>query len=152
MSFIVVPFGAGTPVDAFSFPNAVSLCVSDDGGGGQIYINGLGVTNGILAGAVDLQTYFGAANFHSIPLLKAFRALVGVTGGNQNQSAEQQLCKNLRISIVPVNAAGGPNLPNLVYLGGIGGAPVNTPLLSLQGPAVAGNWRVEIELRHSITN
>lgn len=150
MAFIIVPFGAGVPVDAFSFPNAVSLAVSDDGGGGQIYINGLGVTNSILAGATDLQTYFGSS-FRSIPLLKAFRKLVGVNG-NQNQLAEQQFCTNLKISIVPVNGAGVVALPNLVYLGGIGGAPVTTPLLSFQGPAVSGNWRIEIGLRHSITD
>lgn len=151
MSFILVPFGSGTPADAFSFPNAVSLCVSDDGGGGQIYINGLGVTNSILAGATDLPTYFGSS-FRSIPLMKAFRMLTGVVGGNQNQRTEQQFCNNLKISMIPVNGTGVVALPNIVYLGGVGGAPVTTPLLSFQGPAVSGQWRIEIVLRHSITN
>jgi hypothetical protein len=149
MAFIVIPFGSGTPRDAFSFPNAVSICVSDDGGGGQVFINGLGITSGTLAGAVDLKTYFGSS-FRSTPLLRAFRALVGVTGGNQNQLTEQQLCNNLRISFIPIVATTA--FPNIAYLAGTGGAPVTTPLLSFQGPGVSGQWRIEIEFRHSITN
>ena len=148
MSFVVVPIGSSSPVDAFSLPNVVSLVVSDSGSGGQVNINGLGVVDPTVAGAVDLKTYFGRA-FRSLGVLNALRA---IAPGGGNQAAEQALVPRLEVNIYPVGSPGVAGMPAVNYLGGTPSGPNNVPYLSLNGPAVAGTWRVEIKLRHSITD
>ena len=151
MSFTMIAPGSSPPVDVFSLPNAVSFCVTDSGSGGQINLNGLGVGSGTVAGAVDLKTFFGTGTpvlFRSIPLLRAFRVL---TNPGTNLAAETQLVNNLHITIYPNGGTGLAAMPSVSYNGTVGAAP-NVPFLQLNGPAVSGTWRVDIELRHSLTN
>lgn len=147
MSFVIVPLGSSTPVDAFSLPNSCSIVVDDSGSGGQVLINGLGIVNPTVSGAVDLKTFFGTA-FRSIPLLRAFRALIA---GGGNQQAENALVPLLDISMYPVGATGLAAMPAINYLGGLVSNP-NVPFLAINGPAVSGTWRVDLKLRHSITD
>lgn len=144
MSFILVPTGSGSPIDSLSLPYAVSLVCQDDGGGGNILINGLGYSNPSPADAVDLRTFFGATAFKSIPLLNAFRRIATSTA----TAAQQQLARALRVSIYALSAAAAA-VPGVDY---VGSAVANVPFLQLKGPSVAGFFRVEIGLRHSITN
>lgn len=149
MSFIAVPTigPAGGPTAAISLPNMVSFCVQDNGGGGQIFLNGLGVLNALVAGAVDLKTFFGTF-FNSLSLLSAFKTL---TGALVSQPAGQMV-PALEISIVPHGNPGLAAMPAVTYLVGIGAGPAQAPYVAIAGPAVAGTWRVNIRLRHSITN
>lgn len=147
MSFVTIPVGSGPPVDGVSLPNSVSFGLSDDGAGGSVFLNGLGVLNATVTGAVDLKTYFGSPKFRSIPLLRAFRAMTAPSAAN----AEAQFLNNLAISIYPLTT-GLAAMPAINYLAGLPNGPANVPYLSIVGPAVAGNWRIEIRLRHSITN
>lgn len=145
MAFTALAFFGGTsPVDAFSTPHRVSLCVNDsNGGGGNILINGLGINDPAVSGALDLKTFFGA-NFKSSQLLTAFRALVQA---NANL-AEQQLVTE--VQVIVVSASGVPaKQPSMNYLGmAVGG--VNVPFLSVVSPAVVGAWRVDLQFRHSL--
>jgi hypothetical protein len=144
MSFTALAlFGGAAPLDAFSSPNRVSVVVADTGSGGQIQLNGLGVVDPTVSGALDLQKFFGTA-FDSQPLLRAFRALPTA----DSSLAEAQLVKSLLITVV--NIAGSPTKqPNFAYLGlGVGG--VNVPFLTINGPAVSGEWRLDIQFRHSL--
>ena len=150
MSFTMIAPGASSPVDVFSLPNAVSFCVSDSGSGGQINLNGQGIGSGTVSGAVDLKSFFATGTpvlFRSIPLLRAFRLLVSGT----NLAAETQFVSNLHITIYPVGSTGVAAMPSVNYNGTLPNA-TNVPFVQLNGPAVSGTWRVDIELRHSITN
>lgn len=152
MSVIIIPFSSlPDQASSFSMPNAVSLGFSDDGGGGNLLINGLGVLNAVVSGAIDLKTLFVTTNsrpFNSYPLLNAFRAL---NPGNQtDKGAQIQLVTGLHVTIVPLTT-GLAAMPALEYLASISPVP-QVPFLVLVGPAVAGNWRIDIKLRHSITN
>jgi hypothetical protein len=151
MAVQIVPFSTpGDQVVSYTLPNAVSLAFSDDGGGGTLYLNGLGILNGDLSGAVDLKTLFQTTNgviFRSYPLLSAFRRL----SVNSNQGAMNQLVPRLHISIYPLPTGGSATLPKIGYLANIGGINF-VPFLEIVGPAAAGDWRLDISLRHSITN
>lgn len=152
MAFTVIPVSTGYPVGGFSFPNRVSFGVSDDGGGGQVYINGLGVTASStlpVAGATDLKTLFaaGSVSFQSIPLMRAFRLLTAST----NTAAYQQFNTYLEVLINGCNSSGYAGVPAIVPLAGLGGN-TSVPFLAIGGPSVAGLWRVDLKLRHSITN
>lgn len=135
------------PTAAISLPNMVSFCVQDSGAGGQIFVNGLGVVNALVAGAVDLKTFFGTA-FNSGALLAAFKTLTGNLVG----APAGQLVPGLEITIVPHGNPGLAAMPAVTYLVGIGAGPVQAPYVAIAGPGVAGTWRVNIRLRHSITN
>lgn len=151
MSFTMIAPGSSPPVDVFSLPNAVSFCVTDSGAGGQINLNGLGIGSGTVAGAVDLKSFFATGTpvlFRSIPLLRAFRAVNPAT----TAVAEAQLVNNLHITIYPNGSNGLAAMPAVNYLVGLPSGPANVPYLVLNGPSVAGTWRVDIELRHSLTN
>lgn len=149
MSFIAVPTlgPAAGPTAAISLPNMVSFCVQDSGAGGQLYLNGLGVLNAVVAGAVDLKTFFGTF-FNSTALLSAFKTL---TGALISQPAGQ-LVPALEITVVPVGSVGLAAMPAVSYVSGIGSGPSQAPYVAIAGPGVAGTWRVNIRLRHSITN
>ena len=136
-------FGGAAPLDAFSTPNRVSIVVADTGAGGQILLNGLGVVDPTVSGALDLQKFFGAS-FNSPILLRAFRALLTA----DNNVAEAQLVKLLAVTMT--NIVGSPTKqPALDYLGlSVGG--INVPFLIINGPAVSGEWRLDIQLRHSL--
>lgn len=155
MSLSVISTGAGYPVGGYSLPDMVSFCVNDgDGTGGSVYINGLGILTGDFSGAYDLKTLFTSANklFTSIPLLRAFRQIFSGT----NQATQNQLVQNSEISSYPVNA----NFPAFplrfaqLYqsINGIG-VPFWQIIAPDGGEGYTGDtWRVEIKLRHSLTN
>lgn len=148
MSFAFVSTGVGSPVDPFSLPNAISLAVQDDGGGGTIFLNGLGFNAPALANAVDIKTFFSTAGvtFRSGPLLNAFRRIRTATA----QAAQNQLVPSLDIGIYPL-VAGADKIPAFNFDYTQSGSTI-APLVTLIGPAVAGFWRVDIRLRHSITD
>lgn len=146
MAFSLVSAGIGSPVDPFSLPYSVSIACEDDGAGGDIFINGLGFNNPSPAGAVDLKTFFGATAFKSYPLLRAFRKILTATA----TAAQNQLVPALDIGIYPL-VAGLTAIPGVDFTFTQSGSTI-APLVKLVGPSVAGFWRVEIRLRHSITN
>lgn len=144
----IVPFSnLSAPAGSISYPNRVSLCFFDDGGGGQILLNGLGVDSGMVASALDLKSIFTSNSqpFVSYPLLSAFRRLSADT----SLAAMLQLVKEVEISIVALSTAVTIE-PSITYLSNL--AVANVPFLQIAGPTVAGTWRIELKLRHSITN
>lgn len=142
----IVPWtpGSSVPTSSFSYPNRASLVFFDDGGGGSLLINGLGVTG---VGFSDLRTIFtsNGALFNSIPLLSAFRRLTA----NTDYAAQAQLISRLDVAIETINNS--VLAPAINYLGGTGGNDF-VPFLAIDGPAAVGTWRIELKLRHSITN
>lgn len=145
MSFTVNAVSSGSQVGGLSLPNYLTFVVSDSGAGGFVLINGVGVTSGALANAVDLATLFGAAAFHSSPLLKAFRA-----GPTTDTAAMNQFLANLDINIVPVAVTGIAFMPGVLYLATV--SAVAGPFVKITGPGAPGDWRINMRLRHSITN
>lgn len=160
MSFVIVPTSPGTitapagyPTANYCLSNGVSLVMSDDGGGGQVFLNGQGVLNALVAGAVDLKTFFVTTlgiPFTANALLRAFR-LLAPAGAVSLSGAMSQFIRNLDISMTTVTTAVS-TYPAVDYLNAVGAAPTNVPFLKFQGPGISGIWRVDIKLRHSITN
>lgn len=146
MSFAMIPPGGGSPVDAYSRPDFVSFCLVDNGSGGDVYLNGCGITNGVVTGAIDLATFFGSPLFRSEVLVQgAFKAIFPSA---TSALTEAQLVQNLDINIVCLTASHA--LPAIAYLSGVGPSPQVVPYLHLIGPAVAGSWRMDIRLRHTL--
>lgn len=143
MSFAVIPVTTTYPTTGYSTPSRVSFCIQDDGTSGQMYVNGLGVTSASVGQAVDLATTFGAA-FRSRLLLRAFGSVP------TQQAATDQFNTYLNFSSVFLGSQGPAGSLAIVYLWGVGGGPVNVPYLSIAGANVAGIWRVDLQLRHSI--
>jgi hypothetical protein len=146
MSFTLIPPTASL-FGGYSSPGEVSICAQDDGSGGTVHLNGLGIGSGTLADAVDLKTFFtsNSVNFQSIPLLSAFKLVTGVTYNALN--VMNQLIRGLDVSVVPISTqpVGAPSI------GYLAPGPTGVPYLDLNGPAVAGVWRFTIKLRHSLT-
>ena len=149
MGFIIVPTTA-YPDTPLSLPHYCSFCVQDDGGGGQITINGLGVTSSLVAGTTDLKTFFTGLGlmWRSNPLLRAFRAVPAGT----TTAAMNQFINNLEINSYFIAGNGVAGALGFTYLINLGSGGATTPYLSIAGPSVAGIWRVDLKLRHSITN
>jgi hypothetical protein len=158
MSLVVVPTSTGYPTGGYSLPERVSFAISDtDGTGGTIYINGQGVKNGDVAGAYDLKDIFVSAGllFSSTPLLGPFRLL---KPGSSLLDVQNQLLKGLSFSFYGVTA-NAPAPLNLRFgtLNAIGGQPDSIPFLEIIAPNggegyTGDTWRIDINLRHSITN
>ncbi len=157
MSLDPINVASAYPHTGYSLPDMVSFCVQDaDGAGGSLYLDGLGVVDG--NDIFDIKTLFTAAgvNFVSYPLLRAFRAVPAATG---NASALAQLSKNLEINSYPIEpSAAGPAVSlRFAPITGIGGT-TGVPFLWIVAqvstdPDYAGDiWRLELKLRHSITN
>jgi hypothetical protein len=159
MSLVVVAANvAGSSyIHGVSLPEMIGFAISDDGGGGDIYLNGQGVVNPTVVGAADAKTIFTSAGllFRSIPLLRAFRLLYRTPN---DAAAEEQFQNNLDISIYPIGGTDGATagFPVVQANSSLPGAAVNIPYLHFQRPGgeggVAGLWRVELRLRHTITN
>lgn len=151
MSFVIEPLVA-VPDTPVSLPNYCSFVASDDGSGGQVLINGQGVVNAVVTGAVDLKTFFTGLGlpFRSYALLRAFRAIY--TGSALQQAACDQFLANLEVVITPIGGSGIAAMPSLTYIVGAGSGPANAPYLVLVGPSVSGRWRIDLRLRHSTTN
>ena len=156
MSLVPVVVTTGYPVTGFSLPDLISLCVRDaDGTGGTLYLNGVGVVNGV--DIFDLKTLFTAAGlpFNSIPLLRAFRSVPAATG---NASALAQFSKNLEINYYPTVGVADPAFAlRFQPIAGIGGGPATAPYLQIVAPSGGGGyagdiWRLNIKLRHTVTN
>lgn len=146
MAFVVLGFlGGSAPVDAFSTPDLASIVLNDtNGGGGNVLINGLGVNDPTVSGAVDLKTLFGS-KFHSIPLLSAFKALSAA----DDNLAEVQFVQNLAVKFTALSGT-TVGLPAIAQYLATTVAGVNVPFLNIVSPAVAGTWRMDIQLRHSM--
>jgi hypothetical protein len=158
MSLIILPTNGGYPTGGYSLPERVSFVVADtDGSGGSVYLNGRGVTTGTVAGAYDLRDIFISAGllFNSIPLLNPFRSIPPVA---QLEDVQNQLLKGLEVTFYGIT--GGPAAPlnlRIATISGLGGAPVDVPFLQIiaaaGGEGYTGDaWRVDVRLRHSVTN
>lgn len=144
MSFIAVPVTSGSPTQGYSTPTRCSFCVQDDGGGGQILVNMLGVTSALVSSAVDLGTLFGTS-FRSIPLKRAFRSVTTLL------AACDQFNTYLNINANFINGVGVAGALGFTYLQGvISSGPANAVYLGIAGPSIAGIWRVDLALRSSI--
>jgi len=147
MSFVIAPPDSGYADGGISLPNYCSFVIADSGAGGQVFVNGLGVTSGSVADAVDLQTLFGTA-FKSFSLLRVFHAV-------DSLSLDDVLVQFLTYLDINCYTWGGnpvTKMPSFIPTIGISGGPANAPYLVIQGPQVAGTWRIDLKLRHSITN
>lgn len=149
MAFILIPGSFAVPnvtgVQSVSRPNSLLLAVNDDGGGGVLKLTGLGAAVAAAASTTDIQAMVVAngGTFRSVPLLTPFRRFVGATSvGNANGV----LFGGLLFRVFP-SAGTAAVLPGIV--GAISAVP-NVPILSIQGPGVAGTWFVDIQLRAAL--
>jgi hypothetical protein len=155
-----------------SKPDLFSFCVRDTGGGGAnptLYINMAGVNDPTVATAVDLQTFYagGYPNstgfgppvpiFQSIPLARAFGLLpFAAAAGQPGRTGQggEALVPKILVTAVPLGTS--QSLLGIDYDVTSVGAPAGmcVPYLVLigQGGEGSGYWRVDITLRHSITN
>lgn len=172
MSFAPVYPGAGaTNYNAVivSKPDLFSFCVQDTGGGGgspTIYINMMGINDPTVSTAVDLETFYDGGNvgfnppvpiFQSIPLSRAFGLLpfpAPGTGPGKEGVGSVALVPKILVTVVPLD--GPQELLGINYDVSSVGAPAGTciPYLVLVGIGGEGSgyWRVDITLRHSMTN
>ena len=155
MGFTVIPPSTSSPVSGISLPDLVSICVVADGNAGtDIYLNGGGILNATVTGAVDLKTLFTSNGllFDSAQLLRAFRPIY--TANPSNDDAERQFLKLLDLNITPLE--GSNVIFGINYLVGLPNGPVNVPYLRLINPGSGGEgggtWRVDLRLRHTITD
>jgi len=141
-----------------SLPEVAVFCISDNGAGGDLYINGLGVADGDVTGALDLESIYTDSGllFKSLPLLRAFRALFGTP---TDAAAELQFQQFLDIKVwSPTTGSdnGFAGVPTFGAKAGLPGGPANVPYLHIFRPggegAVAGQWHIELKLRHSIAD
>ena len=146
----------GVPVDGISLPDLISIAVVADGNAGtDIYLNGAGVLNATVAGAVDLRTLFTSAGllFESTQLLRAFRPIYNPQSPT-NIDAELQFLSHLDVNITPLT--GSNVIFGITYLVGLPNGPANVPYLHLVNPGSggegAGTWRVDLRLRHTVTD
>jgi hypothetical protein len=157
MSLIIVPTSGGYPTGGYSLPERVSFVIADsDGSGGTIYINGLGVTTSDEPGVYDLKKIFTAVGmlFNSLPLAGAFKKVSAAT----LEAVQDQLLKGVSFSFYGFSAS-APAPLNLRFgtLNGVGSIPAYVPLLEIEAPNggegyTGDTWRVDINLRHSVTN
>lgn len=151
MSVTLVPLGSGYLTQGFSLPDLVSFCIADDGTGGELLV-GMGVTEALPVGGVDLQAAFIAAGilFNSSPLLSVFRLL---TPTASSTAAMNRLVKGVDVNVVPAGSSQIYELP-IVLQTEAGG---NFPYVAFSRPnggeaPPTGVWRVDIRLRHTITD
>lgn len=153
MSLTLIPAGVGPNSDPTLTPEYVSICAVDSGSGGNLYLNMLGVNDPTVSGAADLSTFFGK-NINELPISRAFRQIYAPKpwGGSLNRQAlaAVQLRTYLAITIYPLSAAGV--VLGVSYDGETVGG-VQVPFLELIGPGdeSAHSWRIDLQLRHSIT-
>lgn len=149
MSVVLVPLNSSFALTGFSLPDLVSFCIADDGTGGELLV-GMGVTEALPSGGVDLQAEFLAAGklFNSTPLLSVFKRL---TPSATDTAAMNRLVSMLDVTVLPAASSLLFDLP-LVSQTNAGG---NFPFVSFDRPnggesPPAGVWRVNMRLRHSI--
>lgn len=159
MALVVIPpnINSAAYIAGESLPDLAAFAISDDGSGGEIFLNGQGVVAPTVTGAYDLKTIYTSAGvlFRSIPLLRAFRLLYNTPN---DVAAEIQFHNFLDLDMFPVAGSNGAicGLPTITCTAGTPSGPLNVPYLHILRPsdesAVAGTWRLELRLRHSITN
>lgn len=149
MSLILVPLNSGFSTEGFSLPDLVSFCISDDGTGGELLV-GMGVTEALPSGGVDLKAAFASASilFRSTPLLNVFRRL---TPSATDTAAMNRLVSLLDVTVLPAASTLIWELPAVSQTNAGG----NFPFVSFDRPnggeaPPAGIWRVNMRLRHSI--
>lgn len=153
MSLLLVPASVSPTSDPVLTPEYISVCVEDDGAGGTLLLNMMGVNDPTVSGAKDLSTFFGKL-VTMFPVARAFRQLyIPASGEGLDSEAAIQIRNNLAVTIYPLDV-------QEVVLGvGYSGAKVGNvqvPFLELvsSGVGEAGPliWRVDLQLRHSITD
>lgn len=159
MALTILPlnFQSSAYFAGVSLPYMVGFAIDDDGSGGSIFLNGQGFEDPTVTDAVDLVSMFTDAGllFNSIPLLQAFRLLYGTPN---DAAAEAQFQRALHINMFPINNAsnGTSGLPSIQAHASLLGAPTSVPFLLFTRPGgeggVAGQWRIELTYKHSITN
>lgn len=159
MALTILPlnFQSSAYFAGVSLPYMVGFAIDDDGDGGDIFLNGQGFEDPTVSDAVDLKSMFTSAGllFNSIPLLQAFRLLYGTPN---DAAAEFQFQHTLHINMFTINdrAGGTSGLPVIQAHASVLGAPTNVPFLLFSRPqgeaGVAGQWRIELTYKHSITN
>lgn len=146
MAVGIVPVNSSAPVFGRSYPNRVSLAFFDDGGGGNLFLNGGGISG---VGVYDLKTLFTSVGmlFNSYPLLRAFRQ---IPNGTNDENCDRILSE---IEIVTNQISTATPLANMAVTYNAP-TPLNLtwPAIALVGPGIARQWRVDIRLRHSITD
>lgn len=154
MSLLMVAAGVAPNTDPVHQPEMVSFCVVSDTGG-QLAINMEGINDPTVSHAVDLATFFGIPAVDVVPLSRAFRSIYPPDSGAGLQArGVQQIVKNLDINIVPISGTSGNIILGVNY-NVVVTAGVQVPYLLLTqagGEGAAGIWRVDLRLRHSITN
>ena len=153
MSLLLVPANVSPTSDPVLTPEAISVCVEDDGAGGSLFLNMMGVNNPTVAGAADLSTFFGRL-VTMFPVARAFRQLyIPSSGESLDALAGVQIRNNLAVVIYPLSVQ--EVVLGVGYSGGKVGN-VQVPFLELvsSGVGEAGPliWRVDLQLRHSITD
>ena len=154
-----------------SKPDMFSFAVQDTGGGGAnptLYINMAGVNDPTVATAVDLKTFYNAGYptliapppvpvFQSISLARGFGILpfaAAGTGPGREAQGALAIVPKLLVTVVPLGVSQG--LLGITYDVTSVGAPAGqcVPYLVLIGIGGEGSgyWRVNITLRHSVTN
>lgn len=151
MSLRLVPASTSPNTDPYLSPEHISLGVKDDGGGGNLLLNMGGVNDPTVADAQDLSTFFGKL-VTELPVARGFRPIyIPSSGAGLDARVTQQFVLNLGITIYPLGVAG-------VILGvgytGVLVAGVRVPFLQFTSGGSEGAlyWRIDLQLRHSITN
>lgn len=152
---LILSSGLGPPAGPVSLPDLISVGVEDtSGGGGELYINGLGITSGLAATAYDLKTFLVAAglNFSSIPLLGAFKK------ARTAALAWQRLVSMLEVNYYALSAGNVTDPLNLRF--DATSDVVNGEIVPLLHVSAAdggegysgGLWRLDLRLRHTLTD
>lgn len=153
MSLLLVPSGVGPTTDPVLTPEYISVCVEADGDGGQLYLNMMGVNDPTVTDAADLSTFFGKL-ITMFPISRAFRQLyIPASGISLTAMAGVQIRNNLAVTIYPLSV-------DAVVLGvGYSASKVSgvqVPFLEFISNGVGEGdpqiWRVDLQLRHSITD
>ena len=155
MSLLMIAAGTAPITDPVYQPEMVSFCVVSDDAGGQLKINMEGINDPTVTHAVDLATFFGVSAVDVAPLSRAFRSIYPpASGATLLALAVQQIVKNLDVNIVPISGAAGNIILGVDYDAVVTGS-AQVPYLvltSASGEGGVGTWRVDLRLRHSITN
>jgi hypothetical protein len=153
MSLLLIPASVGPATDPVLTPEYISVCAEDNGAGGTLSLNMGGVNDPTVAGAKDLSTFFGK-NINELSISRAFRSIYSsAVGIGLTSQAAVQIRNNLAVTIYPIGAANsilGVNYDGLVVSG------VRVPFLIFTGIGTGegptGIWRIDLQLRHSITD
>lgn len=141
MALTPIPVGSGWPSQPVSTPYRVEICFEDDGGGGDLGINGQGVTG---SGKLDLRTFFGT-EFRSSILLEKFQPVL--PAGDFPGLLTDRTFKNIEVAFLTIGGVPVTKQPSFVTNLLSGGT---VPCIQISGPGIATTFRATIRLRHSL--